>query len=672
MTDTQQTAPKRAWTLGSRFMERELCFDPALGLYTARWVHRATGTDFVQQAREHKRWSSEFFFNVDGERVTSATFDLVDARSSKDHTLELLLRDRSKPIYVTMHYVVNEEYPAVRQWVAITNTGDSPITLSRLCFEHVPLLTGAACDVQLASYYGIMPRELLFTGRVEDAMLIQENACTGEGFAALNEAPGYLKRTESSQFWEGGMSLMYDTDLFPFERRLLPGETFTSAKGTIIFFVRDHPSADPRRVIPAFTSQVLLKKGANYRPPWIYNTWEPFHDNVDASLVNDLIPIAARMGMDIFTIDDGWQADYGENDVHPVRFPGGLDAILAAVESQGMRLGLWVPLAVVGADTEVAQEHPEWVCHEADGQPKLTKTARGIKVVMCLASPYRDIAASRINELIDRYHLKYLKIDLTTMFNTYGETPGCHAAGHDHLTWAESLVRLYEAIQAVCDRVYQAHPDVLLDLTFELWGQKHVIDYGLLAAGDLDWLSNVHDTYPGCAGPRQVRTLLYHRSLAIPTEAMLIGNLEAQTSPIEERFATAIGSGPLLLGDLRQLTEEQQDWYAHKIQWFKKLRRDVPISESFFPLGAWMQPSVVAWDGFARLSHQGKGIVVLFRNDSSQDAVTLALPVIPEGRYQINSAMSERPLGTYSAAQLKNGITIPWQSRVEILEIRKL
>ena len=110
------------------------------------------------------------------------------------------------------------------------------------------------------------------------------------------------------------------------------------------------------------------------------------------------------------------------------------------------------------------------------------------------------------------------------------------------------------------DQIYRDHPGVLLDLTFELWGQKHIIDYGLLAAGDLDWLSNVEDGTPGSAGPRQARTLLYLRSLAIPAETMLIGNLQAEMSPIEERLATAMGAGPLFLGDLRKLTAEQHAW----------------------------------------------------------------------------------------------------------------
>ena len=66
---------------------------------------------------------------------------------------------------------------------------------------------------------------------------------------------------------------------------------------------------------------------------------------------------------------------------------------------------------------------------------------------------------------------------------------------------------------------------------------------------------------------------------------MLIGNLHAELPTIQESFATAIGSAPLLLGDLRKLSAADRQWYHEKIGWFKKLRRSTKISESFFPLG---------------------------------------------------------------------------------------
>ena len=74
--------------------------------------------------------------------------------------------------------------------------------------------------------------------------------------------------------------------------------------------------------------------------------------------------------MDIFTIDDGWQQEYGENTVDPTAFPGGL-TIQKTVEAKGMRLGLWIPLAAIGQKTADYVNHPDWAALDQSGKPNL-------------------------------------------------------------------------------------------------------------------------------------------------------------------------------------------------------------------------------------------------------------------------------------------------------------
>jgi alpha-galactosidase len=406
--------------------------------------------------------------------------------------------------------------------------------------------------------------------------------------------------------------------------------------------------------------------------PWIYNTWEPFERGINRDITLQLVKVAGDMGMDIFTIDDGWQQEYGENTVDPKAFPGGLDSIREAVEARGMRLGLWIPMAAIGLKTPEYEHHPEWAALDQSGKPKLTSTMGGSKVVMCLASPFQDAAADRINDAIERFHLAYVKLDLTTIFNAYGEAPGCWAKGHYHGDWAESLNMIYEGISHVTSKVYAKHPDVLLDLTFELWGQKHVIDAGLLAAGDLDWMSNVSDAQPDSAGTVQARTLLYERAPSMPVESMLIGNLHADMPNAEETFATAIGSAPLLLGDLRKLSAADQQWYHDHIAWFKQLRKNTEINQSFFPLGNWHQPSTASWDGFARLSRSGDGVIAVFRNKSGISAANIQLPLIPEGRFAVHSVITNKDLGAFTKEDWVRGVPVRFSGSqtVEVLEVR--
>jgi alpha-galactosidase len=292
---------------------------------------------------------------------------------------------------------------------------------------------------------------------------------------------------------------------------------------------------------------------------------------------------------------------------------------------------------------------------------------------MCLASGYRDAALQRLSDLVARYHPRYLKIDLTTVFNAYGEEPGCNAPGHLHKSWAESLDRIYEGLQYIGEHFHQANPDVLVDYTFELWGEKHLIDAALLGCADLDWLSNVSDAEVGDAGPVQVRTLLYQRAPSIPVETMLIGNLRAATGSMEERLGVAIGSGPLLLGDLRKLSKAEREEYGKWIRWYKQFRNRATLSDSFFPQGSWQKPGLGRWDGFARLSRESDGLIVLFRNGCDALTAEVKAPAPAGGTYDALSLLDGRRLGKINAADLAAGWTARFDPKrtVTIVELKR-
>ena len=588
--------------------------------------------------------------------------------------LHLRLETRTYALEVELIYIVYDGFAVIRKRVAITNRSSQTVKLTHLAFEAVNVSPGSSLDLELSGRYGHEPRALLYTGRVDDAALVLWNARTHEGCAILNEAPGQLKRTEImawNPFWGARVRVMYDTDLFPFERTLEPGGQFTSAAASVLFYQDDHRRLGLRRAMAAYTATILGRQGADFRPPWLYNTWSPFEHRIDEATCLELIPVAAQLGFEVFCLDEGWLETFGENTLHPTKFPHGLAPIVTALEAQGMRLGLWYPIASVDTNSRAYLEHPEWACQTSDAQVKKTETAEGDKIVMCLGSPFRQDSAARLIELIGRYNLAYIKLDLTTIFNAYGEEPGCSATGHDHHSWAQSLCRIYEGIKFITDSVYAIYPKVLLDLTFELWGQKHLIDYGLLAAGDLDWLSNVGNK-DNTGGPRQARMLLYQRALAIPVERMLIGNLQAEVGNLDEHFATVIGSAPLLLGDLRKLEPQARAWYAEKIAWFKDLRETFAIWQNFVPLGLWWQPSADDWDGFARLTNDGEGMIAVFRNQSSLPEVRLVLS-LPQGQYHLKAVIGEFEQ-TVSALELHSGLGIPFTDhrRSEVLEIKGL
>ena len=664
------------WSVGNEFVERLIAFDSANGLETENLRYKTTGHDFISRA-ESREMTGEFSFKSDGRELTGKNSFVLRGSSTPaiegGKALRIDLSSAAYSIDVSVFYAVYDDQPAIRKWLVVTNRGKKPVYLSHFCFETLAAGPGLPADLDVSAGYGAIPRVLFFTGRVSDPAIFVRNAKTGEGFAIVNEAPGYLKRTEIGSSWSERFSVMYDTDLFPFGRTLNPGEAFESAKSSLVFFFDGHGLSDSHWVVPRYAAQILSRRRGAGQPPWIFNTWEPFFRGINEQTVKGLAEAAKEIGIDIFTIDDGWQKEYGSNDFDTTRFPAGFGGVKSILDNNHQRLGLWVPLAAISTQAPDYQAHPEWVCRDQNGAPKFTGTAAGQRAVMCLASGYRDLALKRLTQLIERYHPAYIKVDLTTVFNAYGEQPGCYAKDHWHHDWAESLTRIYEGLQYIGSQLYHSHPEVLVDYTFELWGEKHLIDPALLESADLDWLSNVRDTEPSDGGPLNARMLLYSRAPSIPVEAMLIGNLRAPGASIEARFATEIGAGPLFLGDLRKLSPEERQWYFEKIRWFKELRSRMPINESFFPLGNWKQPNSASWDGFARLSRNAGGIIALFKNQSTAGSAEIRLPAIPGVTYRANSIVTNKSLGTISAADLTRGwkVRLPSDRAVEVIELER-
>jgi len=672
----------QSWTIGNDRIRRVITFQPKIGLFTEQFFDLSTQTDFTYIGKNPVGIGQEFSFLCDGHKCagTDATFDLLGADEgplSNGKSLTVKLRHNELALEVSVVYICYNGHPAIRKHLVLHNTSALAQRISHLNIESINVALGPANETTLLTQYGTVPRETFYTGRSEDAGLLIANGLTGDGIAVLSEVPGYMKRTEIDGFYRtdhARIGVLYDTDLMPFERVIAPGEAFTTAGVSLVAFRKEDGYNDPHWLLPSYSAQILERRIDRKGPPWIYNTWEPFHRKITGSIALELIEAAGAIGMEIFTIDDGWQKEYGDNAVDPIAFPEGLKPILDAVEANGMRLGLWFPLAAIGTSTDVYRDHREWVALDQEGKPKITVTAAGPKAVMCMASAFRETAAARVIDAIERFRLAYVKLDLTTIFNAYGEAPGCWAKGHDHSNWSESLGRIYEGISFVTRAVYEKHPEVLIDLTFELWGQKHIIDAGLLAAGDLDWMSNVDDSQPNSAGPLQARQLLYQRAATMPAECMLIGNLRADLPAIQETFATAIGSAPVLLGDLRRLSQIDRQWYREKISWFKKLRRTTKISESFFPLGSWLQTTPAAWDGYARLARCGSGVIALFRNKWKGTVADVQLPLMPAGRYKIRSVITDKDLGIFEKSDWVRGISISFANAqsVEVLEVTAL
>ncbi|WP_322919380.1 glycoside hydrolase family 36 protein [Nocardioides renjunii] len=179
-------------------------------------------------------------------------------------------------------------------------------------------------------------------------------------------------------------------------------------------------------------------------PPTVWCSWYRFFEAVTAADVAEAVRDLDRheLGVDVVLVDDGWSAGFGELLRPSDRF-GSLPGVVEDVRASGRRAGAWLAPFLVGADTTMAREHPDWLVGPAGynwGQDLvgLDLTHPGV----------REVLADSLRALLDA-GVDYLKLD----FLYGGAVPGRRHEDVDEVAAYRSGLQLVRDVVG---------PDVLL------------------------------------------------------------------------------------------------------------------------------------------------------------------------------------------------------------------
>lgn len=542
---------------------------------------------------------------------------------------------RSVPIEIDLHVRSFADAPAQLQWLEIRNVGARPLVVSDVQPLELPLAPAALERVETYRDFCSVRSHPDHYGGMDDAAIRLDEPEHARGVFLLNLAPGLVRRTVALSGYTPISTLGYDTARFAVEREIAPGASFVSDSAGLLAYDRD-----PHGALRAFAANHLTARPLA-APPVLYNTWQPFALAIDEPLLTALVDRAEDLGFEVFSVDDGWQERQGLWREHPEKFPHGLEPIVRRARDRGMRFGLWVGLAVQHEANEVVRKHPEWLARDPDGAPRRTSTAQGRVPFFCLATGYADWIGEQIAAVIRRLEVAYVKVDLTTVVQIYGERAGCFAADHGHRSSGDFALQVYRAIERIAARWRRERPDLIVDLTYELWGGHHAVDYALLRAGDAVWISNVLDT-AGLGGPYAARRIAFRRARCVPPERLLVGNLRADGPDPVAGAVSALASFPLLLGDLRVVDREAAPRVRAVFDAYRRTRDRHGVA-TFAALES-EGDGLLAWDGFYRGDAAGSGLIALFRNRSSGDRTRLPLPPSASGRFVLRDVLGGRQI----------------------------
>ncbi len=390
--------------------------------------------------------------------------------------LVLEFRDRVVPLSVALHYRVRADTDVIERWTVLRNDGEQRVDLLRA--DSAAWTLPPLADYRLSHVTGQwsaetrLRRERLPHG---ETVLTSRRGITShhanpwtmldDGTADENRGRVWSTALAWSGSWRitvqrtpdgragltGGVS--HEGTRVP----LGPGEEFTSPVSAGLF--TDGGFGAASRAWHAYVRTHVLRH-AGETAPVLYNSWEATGFDVDEASQLALAERAARLGVELYVVDDGWfgarrsdRAGLGDWTPTPDRFPRGLRPLSDAVHRLGMRFGVWVEPEMVNPDSDLYRAHPDWVLH-LPGRPR--SELRNQLVLNFARRDVADWAFDWLTRLVAEHRVDFLKWDMNRVFGESG-WPGTED-GNDRL-WTRYVHHLY----GVLDRLREAHPELRIE-----------------------------------------------------------------------------------------------------------------------------------------------------------------------------------------------------------------
>ncbi|WUU80227.1 alpha-galactosidase [Streptomyces cellulosae] len=504
--------------------------------------------------------------------------------------LVLEFRDRVVPLSVALHYRVRADTDVIERWTVLRNDGDERVDLLRadsaawtlppLADYRLSHVTGQWSaetrlhrerlpygETVLTSRRGITshhanPWTMLDDGTAdEDRGRVWSTALAWSGSWRIT-----VQRTPDGRAGlTGGVG--HEGTRVP----LAPGEEFTTPVAAGLF--TDGGFGAASRAWHAYVRTHVLRH-ADETAPVLYNSWEATGFDVDEASQLALAERAARLGVELYVVDDGWfgarrsdRAGLGDWTPAPDRFPDGLRPLSDAVHRLGMRFGVWVEPEMVNPDSDLYRAHPDWVLH-LPGRPR--SELRNQLVLNFARQDVADWAFHWLTRLVAEHRVDFLKWDMNRVFGESG-WPG-QEDGNDRL-WTRYVHHLY----GVLDRLRAARPELRIETCSGGGGR---VDLGILARTDQAWTSDNTDAVDRL-GIQQGFSQVYPARVMSAWVTDVPNQLTRLSVPLSFRFHVAMAGLLGIGGDLTRWSEEELAEAAGLVARYKEIRHLVQHGDQY-------------------------------------------------------------------------------------------
>jgi alpha-galactosidase len=268
--------------------------------------------------------------------------------------------------------------------------------------------------------------------------------------------------------------------LLPGEVSLATGESYTSP--WVVFAAADDGLDGLAASWHTWQRSLPAHPGVQ---PVLLNVWEAVYFDHDLDRLRDIADRAARVGVELFVLDDGWfrhrrddTAGLGDWEVDEQVWPDGLAPLIDHVRELGMGFGLWFEPEMVNPDSDLHRDHPDWILSSGGRSPLLHRRQQ---VLDLSRAEVRDHLFARIDAVLRDHPIDYVKWDHNRDLLEAGgaERDGAPAV-HDQTL----------GFHALLDALRESHPHVRWESCASGGGR---VDLGVAEKVQRFWTSDMTD-----------------------------------------------------------------------------------------------------------------------------------------------------------------------------------
>ncbi len=387
-------------------------------------------------------------------------------------TTTISLKDPKYPVEVTLYFTAYFDEDIIKTWTEIKHAEKKAIEVFNYASSMLHFDAG---KYWLTQFHGDWAEEM----KIEESRLTHGIKTLDSKLgtrANMYQSPAFFisidnPSTESTGEliagtlgWTGNFQFNFEIDeknslrvisgINPFasEYQLEPGKIFAGAE--FIFTYSDHGKGQASRNFHRWATNYGIMDGKKDRLT-LLNNWEATQFNFDENKLSGLFADAAKLGVDLFLLDDGWfankyprnndRAGLGDWEENTKKLPNGIAHLVKDAESKGVKFGIWLEPEMVNPKSRLYELHPDWILKLPNREENYFRN----QLVLDLVNPaVQDYVYNIVDQMLTKNpSLAYIKWDCNRMMTNTFSPYLKEKQSHVFIDYTRSFYKIMERLR---------------------------------------------------------------------------------------------------------------------------------------------------------------------------------------------------------------------------------